>query len=176
MLATQHRKLVAQHQDFNLVDHGRSAAEHDQLEDPAHRQIDERPDHGHLAAEGEQATPHPSPAPSPNPLVAGTINFWHPRRGSAIVAVQKGTAAAKYPTGLRAGSAAVGRGTWGRRCVGRARAPRQRGLSRRATPAGAASSPRTWRPDRAGAAGVRAPACRGTRAPSRRPTSPAHGT
>jgi hypothetical protein len=52
---------------------------------------------------------------------------------------------------------------------------RQRGLSRRATPAGAANSPRTWWPDRAGAAGVRAPACRGTREPARRTTSPARG-
>jgi hypothetical protein len=52
---------------------------------------------------------------------------------------------------------------------------RQRGLSRRATPAGAANSPRTWWPGRAGAAGVRAPACRGTREPARRTISPARG-
>jgi hypothetical protein len=52
---------------------------------------------------------------------------------------------------------------------------RQRGLSRRATPAGAANSPRTRWPDRAGAAGVRAPACRGIREPARRTTAPARG-
>jgi hypothetical protein len=71
-LATQHRKLVAQHQGLDLLGLGRSATEHDQLEDAAQRQVDERPDHRHLAAEGGQATTHRSPPSS------GTC--WSPPR------------------------------------------------------------------------------------------------
>jgi hypothetical protein len=43
----------------------RSAAEHDQLKDAAQRQGEERPDHRHLAEEGEQATAHRKPYPRP---------------------------------------------------------------------------------------------------------------
>jgi hypothetical protein len=41
MLAAQHRQLVAQHQDLDLLGRWRPAAEHDQLKDAAQRQIDE---------------------------------------------------------------------------------------------------------------------------------------
>jgi hypothetical protein len=59
----QHRQFVAQHQDLDLLGLSRSAAEHDQLKDAAQRQIEERPDHRHLAAESEQATAHRSSTP-----------------------------------------------------------------------------------------------------------------
>jgi len=41
VLATQHRKLVAYHQDLDFLGLGRPAAEHDQLKDAAQRQVDE---------------------------------------------------------------------------------------------------------------------------------------
>jgi hypothetical protein len=47
MLATQDGQFVTQHQDLDLVGLSRSAAEHDQLEDMAQRQVNERPDHRH---------------------------------------------------------------------------------------------------------------------------------
>jgi hypothetical protein len=53
MLPAQHRKLVAQHQDLDLLGLGRPAAEHDQLKDVAQRQVDERPDHKTLRDEGK---------------------------------------------------------------------------------------------------------------------------
>jgi len=45
MLAAQHRKLVSQHQDLDLLGVGRPEAEQDQLKAAAQRQVDERPDH-----------------------------------------------------------------------------------------------------------------------------------
>ncbi len=76
MLATQHCKLVAQRQDFDFVGLSRSAAKHDQLKDAAQRQVDQRPDHRHLAQEGELAATHRSPAQgqirwSPTPSTSG---------------------------------------------------------------------------------------------------------
>jgi hypothetical protein len=41
MLATQHCKLVAQHQDLDLLGLCRAATEHDELKDAAQRQVDE---------------------------------------------------------------------------------------------------------------------------------------
>jgi hypothetical protein len=41
LLATQHRKLMAQHQDLDLLGLSRATAEHDQVEDAAQRQVDE---------------------------------------------------------------------------------------------------------------------------------------
>ena len=45
MLAVQHHKLVAQHQDLDLLGLRRPEAERDQLEAAPQRQVDERPDH-----------------------------------------------------------------------------------------------------------------------------------
>jgi hypothetical protein len=45
MLAAQHRKLVAEHQDLDLLGVRRPTAEQDQLKGTAQRQVDERPDH-----------------------------------------------------------------------------------------------------------------------------------
>jgi hypothetical protein len=45
MLAAQHRKLVAQHQNLDFLGLCRAEAEQDQLEAAAQRQVDERPDH-----------------------------------------------------------------------------------------------------------------------------------
>jgi hypothetical protein len=45
MLAAQHRKLVSQHQDLDLLGFRRPEAEQDQLKDTAQRQVGERPDH-----------------------------------------------------------------------------------------------------------------------------------
>ena len=77
MLATQDREFVTQDQDLDLLGVGRPAAEHDQLKDAAQRQVDERPDHRHLAEEGEQATTHRSLRSSqtrwsPAPSTSGT--------------------------------------------------------------------------------------------------------
>jgi len=44
MLAAQHRKLVAQHQDLDLLGLRRPEAEQNQLKAAAQRQVDERPD------------------------------------------------------------------------------------------------------------------------------------
>jgi hypothetical protein len=48
MLTAQYRKLVAQHQDLDLLGLRRPTAEQDQLEAAAQRQVDERPDHTDL--------------------------------------------------------------------------------------------------------------------------------
>src|SRR6266568_3234911 len=48
MLAAEHRKLVAQHQNLNLLGLCRPTAEQDQLEAAAQRQVDERPNHTDL--------------------------------------------------------------------------------------------------------------------------------
>ena len=80
MLATQDREFVTQDEDLDLLGLSRSAAEHDQLEDVAQRQVEERPQTtGTPAEEGEQATAHPSPSQGrPDRLVTSTIDFWHP--------------------------------------------------------------------------------------------------
>jgi hypothetical protein len=48
MLTAQHRKLVSQHQDLDLLGLRRPEAEQDQLKAAAQRQVDERPDHTNL--------------------------------------------------------------------------------------------------------------------------------
>jgi hypothetical protein len=45
VLAAQHRKLVAQHQDLDLLGLRRPEAKQDQRKGTAQRQVDERPDH-----------------------------------------------------------------------------------------------------------------------------------
>jgi hypothetical protein len=63
MLAVQHRKLVAQHQDLDLLGLPRPKAKQDQLEATAQRQVDERPDHADTsAADDEQAKAHRNPS------------------------------------------------------------------------------------------------------------------
>ena len=48
MLAAQDCQLVAEDQDLDLFGVRRPPAEHQQLEQAAQRQVDERPDHPHL--------------------------------------------------------------------------------------------------------------------------------
>jgi hypothetical protein len=70
---------VTQHKDFDFLGLGRSAAEHDQLEDLAQRQVEERPDHRHPSRGRQGTTAHRSPSQGrPDPLVTSTIDFWHP--------------------------------------------------------------------------------------------------
>jgi hypothetical protein len=79
MLATQDHELVTQHEDFDFLGLGRSAAEHDQLEDVAQRQVEERPNHRHPSRGIQGTTAHRSPSQGrPEPLVTSTIDFWHP--------------------------------------------------------------------------------------------------
>ena len=77
MLATQHSKLVAQHQDLDLLGLCRPTAEHDQLKDAAQRQVDERPDNGHLQRKANKRR-RIMPYVNSDPLVTGTLDFWHP--------------------------------------------------------------------------------------------------
>jgi hypothetical protein len=55
MLAAQHHKLVAQHQDLDLLGLRGPEAEQDQLKAAAQRQVDERPDHTNLR-QGKRAS------------------------------------------------------------------------------------------------------------------------
>jgi hypothetical protein len=48
LLAAQHRKLVSQHQDLDLLGLCRPEAKQDQLKAAAQRQVDERPDDTNL--------------------------------------------------------------------------------------------------------------------------------
>ena len=80
MLAAQHRKLVAQHQDLDLLGLLRPKAEQDQLQAAAQRQVDERPDHETSTGEGEQATAHRNLVIRRYLLVTAMIDFWHPTR------------------------------------------------------------------------------------------------
>jgi len=48
LLAAQDGQLVAEDQDLDLFGVRRPPAEHQQLEQAAQRQVDERPDHPHL--------------------------------------------------------------------------------------------------------------------------------
>ena len=52
VLAAQDCQLVTQDQDLNLFRIRRLPAEHHQFQDPAQRQVDERPDHQHLQGDG----------------------------------------------------------------------------------------------------------------------------
>ena len=81
MLATQDHEFVTQHEDLDFLGLSRSAAEHDQLEDVAQRQVEERPDHRHLSRGRQGTTAHRSPSQGrASPLVTSTIDFWHPTR------------------------------------------------------------------------------------------------
>ena len=63
MLAAQHRKLLAQHQDLDLLGLCRPDAQQDQLKDTAQRQVDERPNHADTSADqSEQTTAHRNPS------------------------------------------------------------------------------------------------------------------
>jgi hypothetical protein len=77
MLAAQHHKLVAQHQDLDLLGLRRPEAERDQLEAAPQRQVDERPDHTRPPA-ARQASDDASV--NRDLLVTALIDFWHPTR------------------------------------------------------------------------------------------------
>ena len=81
MLATQDREFVAQDQDLDFLGLSRPAAEHDQLEDVAQRQVEERPDHRHPSRGRQGTTAHRSLSQGrASPLVTSTTDFWHPTR------------------------------------------------------------------------------------------------